>query len=93
MLTATAEARGWNNWCHSCEREERADAQTYQVCHECNHVFQTARDLKRAYRELPNGTWPKHIKLTLWTRFRGWLHRTFLKADSIFFCPRCLHDF
>lgn len=76
-----------NDWCFSHNRREPVDENTYRVCGECFHVFQTEADLIRdhnaeladmrsrhsddAAREMPDAT----------------------SGETIVTCPHCVHDF
>lgn len=62
---------------HGRETAKRA----FRVCFECDHIFKTARHLRRAHRRL------------MWTiSFRAWLETFILDVEGIWSCPVCTHD-
>jgi len=69
----------------------------YRVCFECGHIW-TKRALLKAYHvqsrishdSLLDATW-NHT--TRWQEFKYWLHRWTMRADKIYFCQECIHDF
>jgi hypothetical protein len=68
----------------------------YRVCFECGHVYQTASDLRRAYRKAIRDMKPKPGKWISDEWGWGWLAfwRRFLtvQARNITFCQECIHD-
>lgn len=79
-----------DDFCWSCNRREPITRRPYQVCLECGHVYQTAGDLRRAYRrEFWNG-W-RHWGGEPWWRL-AWRLLT-ARASRIYFCQECTHDF
>ena len=64
--------------CFSHDVDEPRDADTYEVCFECNHVYQTEADLLAA-----------HNRTLLANKERP---RTEL-GSLAYFCAECLHDF
>lgn len=74
------------DFCWSHYRLEPSDEQTFQVCFECNHVYQGASDLVMAYRLAREEMSPL---MTASEAMEGWI----CKASDITFCQYCLHDF
>jgi hypothetical protein len=69
----------------------------YQICLECGHLYKTKRDLRRRHRhtmrELLRGD-PPWLPDPRWTsRLQYWWRMLFLRADKIYSCPFCAHDF
>lgn len=69
-------------WCHHVA--EPIVSNTYIICFECGHVW-TKRALRKAwrkgYREMCGG-WRAALQANYWRR-----------AEKIFFCQVCIHDF
>lgn len=70
----------------------------YLSCGECFHLYRTAGDLRRAHRRVMWGTMRGSLRLFMgdawrpsWWRF-VW-HLLTVRADKIYSCPECAHDF
>lgn len=55
-----AECGGHESFCWSCNKHEKQTDATFLVCYECNHVYQTAKDLEDAYMEATGRHVPAH---------------------------------
>lgn len=71
--------------CAIHETAEEVPETAYRVCFECGHVYPTAEDLEKAYEE-------RVAELKKRDNEGGFL-MPLKKADEIFFCQFCLHDF
>lgn len=79
---------------------EYAPDDAYRVCGECGHVYLRSEDLFSAFRREAKRYAPKLGWVTdefdrfnpwEWLRFRWLVSRT--RADEIFACEECGHDF
>ena len=70
-------------WCYMHDTFELSSG-AYIVCGECQHVYQSPRALRKAWRRTGR-------EIDGWRR---WLHPIHLMtpARRIFFCQECLHD-
>lgn len=76
-----------DDWCWSHGRSEPVDDDTYRVCGECFHAFQTEADLIREH----NAELAEMRK-----RHSGEANAEISDATSgaeIWTCPHCIHDF
>lgn len=64
-------------WCHVHNVEEYENDDTYLICYECNHVYQTSDDLIAAFMPLSE-------------RYGDGAPR---QPKDIHSCPLCAHDF
>lgn len=69
--------------CVSCDVDELLDEKSYQLCWECNHVYQTKEDLLREYL-LNHPDYKRHVL------YAYPLEQ--VQVSAITFCPLCLHD-
>lgn len=73
----------------------------YRVCLECGHVYNTAKELKKAYRKNNSCSWKelrcmkRELNMTLMDCVKDKLSikKFIIPADEIFFCQYCIHDF
>ncbi|MFJ4828452.1 hypothetical protein ACIP79_00700 [Streptomyces sp. NPDC088747] len=73
------------DWCFSHGRVEPDDENTYRVCLECSHVFQTEADLIRDHNaELAEVRVRQPGAPVLPDATSG---------EEIWTCPHCIHDF
>lgn len=88
-------------WFHG---DEPLTDDTFQVCFECGHVYETPAELVAEWRrQSPRPTlrealhWPTADNAE-WgfgpvEYVRAWWRRLTVRADRIFFCQVCVHDF
>lgn len=62
-----------------------ARQECYAYCFECDHVWPTARCLRRSYRAHARRVFPRSQVAARWMTY-------LTPARFIDFCPRCLHD-
>lgn len=65
-------------WIHNVDEPDKPG--DYLRCFECKHVYRKSTDLELAYIDNWPGPLPEGVSQPP-------------KADSIYFCPLCLHDF
>lgn len=82
--------------CFIHQEDEQLHPHSYQICFECNHVYQTAGELITAY----NQEITKHNLRDEDLDFPdGWKYsdleplKKIYDPNKITFCPLCLHDF
>jgi DNA-directed RNA polymerase subunit RPC12/RpoP len=80
--------------CWSCYRSEPITDDTYIVCFECGHAW-TKRALVRTYRRELLRSDGKRWFSNEWGsgRLRVWWRALTVRAETIFFCQKCVHDF
>jgi hypothetical protein len=86
----------WHCWTHNVD--EMRIGKPYLVCGECGHVFQTARALRKARRATMRSIYLGELRhartwRSLWLGLRGTLSLYTRRADKIYHCPLCAHDF
>lgn len=64
----------------------------YQRCRECGHLYLTAADLRRAYRETLRAFHDDDVRTWL-DQLRYWKACWLTRAKNIDFCQECVHDF
>lgn len=71
----------------------------YHICGECWHLFRSKKDLRRQWRKVHRelyeslGGRPWFSDDWMTGRLRYWWMNLNLRADKIYSCPFCAHDF
>jgi rubrerythrin len=81
---------------HCVFHQEDEPGRGYLICGECGHLFKTKRALRRehrrVFREISHAV-PLFSNARQAGHIRFWWMMLFLRADKIWVCPFCAHDF
>lgn len=79
--------------CFIHQEDEELHPYSFQICFECNHVYQTTEDLVTAYNEEVEKHNIQDEDLEGWKYSDLEQLKKIYDPNKITFCPLCLHDF